>query len=300
MEYYTYAYLREDRTPYYIGKGEKNRAYVRHWRSKSRGGYFDPPPIDRILILKRFNSEYDAYKHEMYMINVFGRKDLGTGILRNMSNGGEGMSGVPAWNKGKIGVCPEHQKEINRQMMKKRYKNGYSVSGANNPRAKTWRIVFIDGRELVIKSIHDWARENGYSKAAIRNVQIKKWARTKDIISIEIVENVPLKSTNQIVKEYNEKISNPNWGKMSDEVKKKFSKNRTGVNNKASKWWRITFNDGKVIEICGMGSWCKENSYDLRSVQRVKTGQHKRHKDIVAVEEVAHKPPMDGAFKVSL
>lgn len=87
-EYYTYAYLREDKTPYYIGKGSNDRAYGDH------KGYVFVPPIDRILILKYFDDENDAFKHEIYLINVFGRKDLGTGILWNRTNGGEGVSGA--------------------------------------------------------------------------------------------------------------------------------------------------------------------------------------------------------------
>jgi hypothetical protein len=87
-KYYTYAYLREDRTPYYIGKGSDNRAYSDH------KGYIIVPPIDRILILKYFSDENDAFRHETYLISVFGRKDLGTGILWNRTNGGEGVSGA--------------------------------------------------------------------------------------------------------------------------------------------------------------------------------------------------------------
>lgn len=84
-DYYTYAYLREDKTPYYIGKGRGNRAYCNHSRSC-------PTPKDRtrVLFLKKNLSEFDAYKHEIYMIAVLGRKDLGTGILRNLTPGGEG------------------------------------------------------------------------------------------------------------------------------------------------------------------------------------------------------------------
>jgi hypothetical protein len=85
-EYYTYAYLREDGTPYYVGKGRKYRAF-------RRSHNVSVPPKDRILFLKKNLSEQEAFKHEIYMISVLGRKDIETGILRNLTDGGEGMSG---------------------------------------------------------------------------------------------------------------------------------------------------------------------------------------------------------------
>jgi len=82
---YTYAYLREDRTPYYIGKGNGKRAYVPHIR---RNGNFIPvPDKDRILILKHFNTDEEAHKHEEYMIDVYGR-EIDGGILLNLCVGG--------------------------------------------------------------------------------------------------------------------------------------------------------------------------------------------------------------------
>jgi hypothetical protein len=88
MIYYTYAYLRKDRTPYYIGKGKKGRIHSTHRKFK--------PPKDksRIIFLKQNLTEEEAFRHEVYMIAVFGRKDLGTGILHNRTNGGEGSSGA--------------------------------------------------------------------------------------------------------------------------------------------------------------------------------------------------------------
>ena len=92
MHYYTYAYLREDKTPYYIGKGKCNRVYNKHQK-----GISVPKDKSRIIFLKQNLNEEEAFRHEIYMIDVFGRKDLGTGILRNKTNGGEGVSGwVPS------------------------------------------------------------------------------------------------------------------------------------------------------------------------------------------------------------
>ena len=86
--FYTYAYLREDRTPYYIGKGKGRRLY-----SKDKKEVRLPKDKSRIIFLKQNLTEEDAFGHEIYMISIFGRVDLGTGILRNKTDGGEGLSG---------------------------------------------------------------------------------------------------------------------------------------------------------------------------------------------------------------
>ena len=85
MNFYTYAYLRPDRTPYYIGKGVGDRIWSKH--------NVPVPPRERIIFLKKNLTEEEAHRHEIYMISVLGRKDNGTGILRNLTDGGEGASG---------------------------------------------------------------------------------------------------------------------------------------------------------------------------------------------------------------
>jgi hypothetical protein len=190
-KFYTYAFLRDDGSPYYVGKGHGSRAYDRHWRARKRDekltSYFDPPPVHRVLFLKRSLTEQEAFNHEKYMIHVLGRKDHGTGMLRNQTDGGQGRHGSTAWNKGQTGTCPEHQIEANRASMQARYTSGLRMDGEHNPRAKRWRLTFVDGRVIEFSALQSWCTEHGYNRRAMRLLLNGKWKRYRDIQSIQTI-----------------------------------------------------------------------------------------------------------------
>jgi hypothetical protein len=203
MNYYTYAYLREDKTPYYIGKGRGKRIYSTKRRVKLS------KDKSRIIFLKQNLTEEEAFKHEIYMIAVFGRKDLGTGILHNSTDGGEGASG------------------------------------------------------------------------AVRSLEFK--------------ENLRILNKNKILsEEHKKKISdaqkgnkNHNYGKSaSKETKLKMSEAQRGEKHHSSNWWKLTYENGNVIIICGLSTWSKINEYNVGNIYSVYRGNRKKHKDIIKVEKI--------------
>ncbi len=86
--FYTYLWLRENGTPYYIGKGTGNRAFGGGKHSTRK------PRSPHLIILQHWESEEKAFEMEKWWIAFYGRKDLGTGCLRNYTDGGEGGAGA--------------------------------------------------------------------------------------------------------------------------------------------------------------------------------------------------------------
>ena len=220
MIYYTYAYLREDKTPYYIGKGKGNRAYR---RSKDRT---IKPPKDksRILILKQNLTEEEAFKHEIYMITVFGRKDLGTGILHNRTDGGEGSSGI---------MKSEEQKRKQSELMKGRF------LGKNHPQYGKKGINSHNYGKL-----HSEEHRKKNSEAKKGKIPWNKGKSPSEETRRKKSEAMKGKFEGENHPQYGKRgINCPNYGKKrSGETKRKQSEVKKGKNNPnyGKKWW----NDG--------------------------------------------------------
>lgn len=93
--YYVYAYLRSKDSergpkysPYYIGKGCGQRAF------SAKRAIAAPADKSFIVFLEEGLTETEAFAVEKYAVGLYGRIDKGMGILWNMTDGGEGCSGV--------------------------------------------------------------------------------------------------------------------------------------------------------------------------------------------------------------
>jgi hypothetical protein len=89
-----YQHLKPNGQVFYVGIGkEKSRAYSKCNRSKYWKNYIKNCEYE-VQILKSDLNWNDACELEKILISHYGRKDLGTGFLINMTNGGDGTYGL--------------------------------------------------------------------------------------------------------------------------------------------------------------------------------------------------------------
>lgn len=90
--YYVYVDLKPDGTPFYVGKGLISRLRVgvrSRYHSNVCRKY---PDWERLIIFESADPD-SVIEKERHAISKFGRRDIGTGILVNQTDGGEGTPG---------------------------------------------------------------------------------------------------------------------------------------------------------------------------------------------------------------
>lgn len=134
MRYYLYRHIRKDKNvPFYIGVGTKNkrrtisscysRAYNLTGRNKIHTNIVSKTDIEIEIIYESDNLQ-DIFNKEIEFIALYGRINLNSGTLANLTSGGEG--GGQGWSE-----------EVMNEAKRKRRENGTNAANGKRIGADT-------------------------------------------------------------------------------------------------------------------------------------------------------------------
>jgi hypothetical protein len=150
--YYTYLWLREDGTPYYVGKGKGKRAFT----SQAHGVKCPTDPA--FILVQPHPSEADAFAAEMFLISYYGRADQKQGCLRNRTDGGEGSSGrvlseesIRKMREATLAIKPSARRDIDTHELVRLYQDGKTLTDLSHQFGCSKAMIRVRFNKLGIK-----------------------------------------------------------------------------------------------------------------------------------------------------
>jgi hypothetical protein len=141
--FYVYGhFIPNSETPFYIGKGRKKRAWDKCGRTYWWHNIVNKNGFE-VRILYETDDESSAFSIEKELIEHYGRKNTGTGVLINLTDGGEGASGVI------------RTEEIKKAMYNDVWKTNVVFGAQKRKNNAEWRKNKIESCKL-LASREDW------------------------------------------------------------------------------------------------------------------------------------------------
>jgi len=191
QNYYVYVHRKATNgSVFYVGKGKGDRAYWKHSRSKywnnivAKHGY-------TVEIVQSGMQEWWAHEMEIELIAFYGRDNL-----CNLTDGGEGVSGLKMSEEAKIKASIAHSnpspevrarmsrgqkgrkmseetKKLMSQSATGRKNRKESCKKLSNSRRKKYGVPIVCSNGMLFETqvgAEEWLRENGYPKATKSNI----------------------------------------------------------------------------------------------------------------------------------
>lgn len=167
-----YRHIRLDKNePFYVGMGNKARAFTNKGRSEFWNNIVSKTDYRVDIIFEGLTVE-EAIEKEIEFIKLYGRRDKGLGSLVNLKDGGEGFQGQIPWNKS-LSLKEETKQKIKSTLTG--YRHGEKAKSNMSKTSKN-TIWYNDG--FIDKRFYEGQEPKGFNKGRIfNNTSFKKKTR---------------------------------------------------------------------------------------------------------------------------
>ena len=266
--YYVYAYLRKDGTPYYIGKGKDKRALDKNHSVSV------PNDKSKIIILEANLTELGSFALERRMIRWYGRKDIGTGILRNLTDGGEGTSGLIRSEETRLKLSVAQKGRVKSE----KHKLNLSQSAKGRVHSEETRLKMSESRKG--RALSEETRLKLSNLAKIRGISSETRLKMAASLKGRIVSDETRLKMSESRKGRGREISTETRLKMSNIAKGRYSneEHKLKMAEAISRTWNLIDPNGNKLTIKNLSKFCRENNLSASLMSYVLKGERKHHK----------------------